>query len=285
MHRMICLLAALWLLVPLGATAQQLPAPTGLLVDDRADLLPPADEAALSAQLQQLRDDTGLVMLVLTLDSYKAFGWDRIEPFATALFNDWGIGDAQRNNGILVLVARADREMRIELGAGYTRGYNRVAQSLVDVDFLPAFREDDYARGIMQGTGATITEIARPYMKGTPAPEPPKSAIIATLIGAIIQGLFIVTVIGLVFRRAIARRLTRLRRCPTCGQRALHLTRETTIPATRQSKGAGEKIIRCDACDYRHVTGYSIARRGASTGSGGSYGGGSSSGGGASGRW
>jgi hypothetical protein len=42
-----------------------------------------------------------------------------IESFATNLFNAWGIGDAERNDGVLLLVARDDRLVRIELGAGY----------------------------------------------------------------------------------------------------------------------------------------------------------------------
>ena len=57
-------------------------------------------------------------MTIITLESQAPYAPDEtLEEFATNLFNNWGIGDAARNDGILVLVLPDDRAMRIELGA------------------------------------------------------------------------------------------------------------------------------------------------------------------------
>ena len=59
-------------------------------------------------------------MKIITLESQAPYAPDEtLEEFATNLFNDSGIGDATRNDGILVLVLPDDRAMRIERGAGY----------------------------------------------------------------------------------------------------------------------------------------------------------------------
>ena len=95
---------------------------------------------------------------------------ETLEDFATNLFDDWGIGDATRNDGILVLVLPNDRAMRIELGAGYDASWNNEAGRLIDRSYLPSFRSDKYARGIKDGVADTIALLARPYEKG-PGPK------------------------------------------------------------------------------------------------------------------
>ena len=78
---------------------------------------------------------------------------------ATGLFNAWGIGDAQRNDGVLILIARYDREMRIEIGRGYGSEWNARMQRVIDTAFLSAFRQDEYQQGIENGVDATILEL------------------------------------------------------------------------------------------------------------------------------
>jgi len=73
------------------------------------------------------------------------------------LFNEWGIGNASRNDGVLLLVARNDRKLRIELGAGYGRTLDSDMKRIIDRTITPAFRNDQYAYGIDEG----VTEIIR----------------------------------------------------------------------------------------------------------------------------
>lgn len=247
-------------------------------INDYADIIDAKTEARLVRELKTLHEDTGVEATVLTLYSRQAYGKDlSLEAFATGLFSHWGIGDAQRNDGILVYVSPFDRNMRVELGSGYPRGYDRVASNIIDDFFTPAFKAENYAKGIEDGTIAVISQIARPFHAGDAPPSSgpsDKTLIVGILaaIGALIAG-FVV--------------MRRNRRCPQCGQRGgLKSQRKTLKKATRTRKGQGERRTTCRYCDYTAITAYTIATTSsASSSSGGSFGGGSSSGGGASGSW
>lgn len=276
------LLRCLVLIVGLWAgvlQAQTYPAHERTTVNDYADLLSDADEAALSAQLRQLRRDTGVEMTVLTLEAQAAYAPDMsLERFATGLFNHWGIGNAARNDGVLVLVIADDRAMRVELGEGYGRTWDRVAREVVDDVFLPAFARDDYAQGIRRGSTAVISKIVRPARAGEDAPEGGGDGNGMWMFG----GFAVLILLSNGWRR-IGDGLARFRSCPQCHQRGLRQTRRVTQSATRHTGGHGMKRVQCQHCDYDHEIPYTIAR--ISSGRSGGFGGGSSGGGGASGRW
>lgn len=275
-------LLALWVL-PALAAAQDYPSYDNIWVNDQADVLGDAAEDRLTEALQGLADETGVQASVLTLHTRWGYPGDSLETFATGLFNDWGIGNADRNDGILVLVLTTDREMRIELGSGYPAGYDAVAQEIIDEVFLPAFGQSDFEGGIEAGTEAVITRIAREHAAGN-APQPVSSggeSGDAARIG-VFATLFALFAGWLAFGRRIA---DRIRRCPSCGARGVHTTRETLKQPTRTSTGRGRRTVTCPHCGYVHNSTYTISRTRSSSSSGGSFGGGSSSGGGASGRW
>lgn len=127
-------------------------------VNDYGEVLAPEDEANVSDRLDQFRATTGIHAVLLTVNSISdyATGDSTIESFATNLFNQWGIGDAARDDGILVLVAPGDRKVRIELGAGYDRQADQTAQSIIDHAMLPHFREGQMAAGTVAGVDAVI---------------------------------------------------------------------------------------------------------------------------------
>ncbi len=258
--------------------AQTYPSYTSTKVNDFAELLSPEIEAALSQELATLRRDTGVEMTVVTLRSQAEYAPDEtLERFATGLFNHWGIGNKQRNDGVLVLVIHEDRAMRIELGAGYGRDWDRFAQRIVDQHFLPNFREEKYERGITHGTVAIIRDIINPFLGGSEAPKTSDSDSLP--VGMVV---LIVAVVGV--GKFISHMLIRLKKCPNCGNRALRRSRRTITRPTRTSSGTGEKRIYCTNCDYSEETTYTISRKSRRSSSGG-FGGGSSGGGGASGRW
>ncbi|MFT6452779.1 MAG: hypothetical protein ACJA06_002283 [Halocynthiibacter sp.] len=269
-----------------AAYAKTLPDYQDTMINDWDDILDAGQEAEMRAKIKALRDETGIELVVVTLASRAPYGWDQLEPFATALFNKWGVGDIVRDDGIMVLLLREDREMRIEVGSGYSAAYNRVAQSLVETDFLPHFREGSYSKGLMAGTDAVISEIARPMASGQEAPKLSKEARLGLTLNYIFGAIAAIGTFLVFFGRRL---FTRFRRCPSCGRRALHYTRKTTIPASLKIPGMGERRVKCARCDYYKATKFTIASTGSSHSSGGSsggsFGGGSSSGGGASGRW
>lgn len=281
------LLFTLATLAPLPARAETWPEHKTLYVNDYARILEDGAEARITAALKSLRDETGIEATVLTLHTrmgYQTSG--TLESFATGLFNTWGIGDASRNDGILILVVSEDREMRVELGDGYGTAFNREAQDIIDRVFIPAFKAGDFSTGIEDGTAAVISRIARPHLAGDTPPDRAPLADSDSSSGAGIVGAVMALFAG-IFGWAFfgARIHDRFTRCPECGQRGLDISRHVQHAATYSTTGSGEKIIACPHCGHHATSSYTIPRRSRSSSSGSSFGGGSSSGGGASGRW
>jgi uncharacterized protein len=150
------LLAALLLvLVPLAlATAAELPALTGRVVDD-AGLIDAATKAALDAKLAAFEQKSSDQIVVATIPS---LGGEAIEPYANRLFRAWGLGQAGEDNGILLLVARDDRKMRIEVGYGLEGTLTDLHSKLIIEDtMVPAFRAGDFAGGISRAVDDIVT--------------------------------------------------------------------------------------------------------------------------------
>ncbi len=133
-------------------------------INDYGGILLPADKARLRESLEQLRATTGIEAVVVTVPSTAMYGTgDRsFEVFATSLFNTWGLGDAQRDDGVLVLFSEGDRAVRIELGRGYSRAYDARMQTVIDEYMLPRFRESEHSAGLYNGTQAMIRQLTGP---------------------------------------------------------------------------------------------------------------------------
>lgn len=282
---MMRILALLIFLLPVLAHAQTYPSYKDVYVNDLADIITDEDAATLRAQLKALFTDHGIEATVLTIDSRYAYGDSAsIESFATGLFNTWGIGDATRNDGILILIDRDEREMRVELGTGYGADFNFAAGDVIDQSFLPSFRNDKYSQGIRLGTAEVIRRIALPMAGGQERPEGAKDK--GWDIGMIGFFALFTGFIGLAFRRRIGDLFARMRRCPNCGRKGLHRHRKIIDSASTTRSGSGLLTTTCEYCNHHIEKSYSIPRHSTSrSSSGSSFGGGSSSGGGASGRW
>jgi uncharacterized protein len=259
--------------------AQSFPDPTSTTVNDFADLLPEQAERDLSARLARLERETGVELTIVTLPSQADFAPGlTLEAFATALFDRWGVGKAETDDGVMILVLRDDRAMRLELGAAYGRDWDRVAQDVVERDFLNAFATGDYVRGLEWGTERTIERIVLPFREGAEAPG--GGWLRDWMIGL---GMFGAVLLAM-SRRRIGDMLARFRRCPNCGRHGLRQVRSVITAATGVLPGTGERVRSCRYCDFEERDSYAIPVRRASSRSSG-FGGGRSGGGGASGRW
>lgn len=272
---------------PFAALGQDLPAPLTDTVSDFADVLTPDTEAALTQTLRDVRDETTVHVVVVTMAHIADHGGagQSIETYAKNLFNAWGVGDADRDDGIMVLVARDDGAMRIALGRGYGPVYDGAAQRVIDSRMLPEFRQARFEAGIVAGVDGVIEKIARPYVKNHP--PPPDASGGAGLEGVALYGLVFGAGLLFTLRRLVGDVIARFRHCPQCGGRGLTRERSTVTGATRSASGVGSQITRCTHCSYEERATYTIPRirSGRSGGGGGGFGGGRSSGGGASGRW
>lgn len=152
MWRAFFLWIALALTFATQAPAQSFPAYSDVYIDDFAGLLTEAEKTAIRVRLVDLYDKTGIEAVVVTMRTMRQYGHDgQIEPFATGLFNAWGVGDAARDDGVMVLVAKDDRQMRIELGSGYPAAMDAEMQRIIDHFMLPAFRLNRFGPGISAG--------------------------------------------------------------------------------------------------------------------------------------
>lgn len=130
------------------------PTPVNDYVNDFANIIHEADKNNLLKKLESVEEQTGIEIVVVTINAMADYGYTQntIEPFATALFNNWGVGHKDSNNGILVLVSKKDRQVRIELGIGYPSYYNELMKQVIDENMLPFLRTSDYSRAIYDGT-------------------------------------------------------------------------------------------------------------------------------------
>jgi uncharacterized protein len=150
------LLAALALALPAAAQSYP-PRPTGPVYDG-ADILSPATEADLDQQLRAYNAQTGRALIVATIPS---LGGQNIEPYATGLFANWGIGGAERDQGLLLLVARDDKKMRIEVGYGLHPYFGGImAGRVIRDNITPRFREGDFDGGVTSGIAAITAHLA-----------------------------------------------------------------------------------------------------------------------------
>lgn len=263
--------ALIWLALALPAVAQGLPDWDATSITDRAGLLTAEDAQVLDQALIALNRETGVQGTVVTLTGRDEPG-ESVESFATRLFNHWGVGRADRNDGFMVLVLPNERAARIELGAGYPPEGDQIAAGILDETILPAFRAGDMSRGTREGTLDVIQKIARPHAAGETLRAPRDWP------GTILQfGVF--GVFALVFVQMIRHGFRRRTPCPECGG--------TRMVASGAPGADGHvTMVPCPRCG-----GPSGGRRGLSrgmpmsSGGGGGFGGGQSSGGGATGRW
>lgn len=144
------LAALLWLGTLFGAAyaAPTFPALTGRIVDE-AGLLSPQDRADINAQLAELEQKSTDQVAVVTLNSLQGYA---IEDYGYQLGRAWGIGQKDKNNGILLIVAPNERKVRIEVGRGLEPVMTDAMSSLIIQNaILPEFRRGDFAAGIRAG--------------------------------------------------------------------------------------------------------------------------------------
>ncbi len=151
--------AALFALLANPLAAQEFPELTGRVVD-AADIIPADIEAQLNAQLEALETQSQRQLVVTTIPDLQ--GYD-ISDFGYQLGREWGLGDAERNDGALLIVAPNDRKVRIEVGYGL-EGYltDALSSLIIQNQIIPRFKQDDYPGGIVAGTNSIVQQLQLP---------------------------------------------------------------------------------------------------------------------------
>jgi uncharacterized protein len=146
------------------AFSQSFPELTGRVVD-QADLLNPAQEAELTAKLAALESQSNRQLVVATVSSLE--GYD-IADYGYQLGRTWGIGqdgegEAEKDNGLILLVAPNERKVRVEVGYGLEGIMTDALSSIIiQNDILPQFRNGDMAGGIIAGVDRISNQLVLP---------------------------------------------------------------------------------------------------------------------------
>lgn len=151
---------AIFVLVPLSlfvqttvALASDFPESVGY-VNDFANILSSETKQAIEQRLTKLEEDSSIEIAVVTVKSLEE---TTVEDIAVRLFEDWGVGKKNEDNGILFLIAPNERQTRIEVGYGLEPLLpDAKAGRILDNYVLPAFKDGNYDRGISEGVDAII---------------------------------------------------------------------------------------------------------------------------------
>ena len=227
--------------------------------------------------------DTGRAIIVATVPTT---GGESIESYATRLFSTWGIGGAERDMGLLLLIARDDRKMRIEVGYGLHGYFGGIMAGRVIRDTItPRFKEGNFDAGVTDGINAIIAHLANSpedaiaIEEAAQAAQAERSSSGGFPVGALIWLGFLFFFFVLPILRGIGKsRKYRAKGKGPWGARGKH---DDIDGSGGLDTGAASIIL--------WEIGKAIASSGGSGGGGGGgfggFGGGSSGGGGASGGW
>lgn len=134
---------------------------------DQAEILTDAEEDRIDAVIDRIHGAHGTQIAVVTADAVE--GSPR--QFSIDLFNRWGIGDAQRNDGMLILLVTSERRLELRTGRGLE---GRFPDAWVDrmqtESMIPAFRDGRFAEGLVAGLERVERRLGNPDAGGAAAP-------------------------------------------------------------------------------------------------------------------
>jgi uncharacterized protein len=138
--------------------AKSWPKPTGW-VNDYANVLSAASRQLLTSLITDLSQKTGAQLAVVTVKTLE--GQD-VDSAAVELFQQWGIGQKGKDNGVLILTAVEDRRARIEVGYRLEGILpDGKAGDILRNDIFPEFKKGDYEKGILLGSARVAQVIAQ----------------------------------------------------------------------------------------------------------------------------
>ncbi len=145
------------LLAAAPVAAQTFPKLAGNPVVDQADIIPAAEEAALSKQLLELQQRTGHQLVVATVGDLE--GHD-VADYGYRLGREWQIGDKEKDDGVVFLIAPNERRMNISVGYGLEPVLTDALSGRIIRDVVtPKFKAGDMPGGIQDGVNAIAQQI------------------------------------------------------------------------------------------------------------------------------
>jgi uncharacterized protein len=148
--RLRALLAAAFLLLPAAGAAEVAVPPLKSRVTDLTGTLDAGEKSALEQSLAAFEAKKGAQIAVLLVPTTQP---ETVEQYAIRVFDQWKLGRKGIDDGALLLIAKNDRKLRIEVGYGLEGALpDAVAKRIIADDIVPRFKQNDFAGGIRAGT-------------------------------------------------------------------------------------------------------------------------------------
>ncbi len=140
-------------------------------VNDNAGVLAETQEKRILTSAVELANQTKAQVVVLTVTSLEG---KSAEEYALEIARDWGIGDKEKDNGVLILLSTGDREIRVEVGQGLEGCLpDGKTGRLIDEYAIPYYSENDFANGTEQLFYAVLNVVRSEYgLEAVTAPDP-----------------------------------------------------------------------------------------------------------------
>lgn len=149
------------------ASDEGFPEPTNYFyVNDFANILEDATEADMVSKAAALNEATTAQVVVVTVDSLDG---EDISEYSYELGREWGVGDEDADNGVVILLSTGEREIYIAVGYGLEGALpDSKTGRIIDVYGLEYFKSDNFAAGLTAVSDAIINEIYLEYGLETP---------------------------------------------------------------------------------------------------------------------
>jgi uncharacterized protein len=145
-----------FLLIYNVCTAQSIPARPDppRLVNDFANVLSDEEERALEIKLVRFSDSTSTQVAVITINTLEGY---TIEEVAHKFLRDWGVGQKDKNNGVVILSSIQDRKINIQTGLGMEGALpDLICKRIITKDIIPAYKQQQYFEGLDKATDSII---------------------------------------------------------------------------------------------------------------------------------
>ena len=152
--------AVLLLCLPFTAAALDVPRLRGR-VNDYANMISADAESRIESISRDLESSDSTQLVVLTVPSLEG---EDLEGFSIRVAEEWGIGQEEYDNGVLLLVAQAERRIRIEVGYGLEGALTDLqAGRIIDYEIAPYFKAGQFGEGLVRGSEAIAAAVRGEY--------------------------------------------------------------------------------------------------------------------------
>jgi uncharacterized protein len=161
--RQISLLIFLAFFVTVHSSCQQggkdsLPKPTGF-VNDFENVFLTAEKYFLDSMIAGYEAKTTVQIAVITVDTTMT-SLVEFDNYILRILKKWGVGQKEKNNGIVIGISRGYRKIRVENGYGIEKMLsNDETKAIIDTAFIPSFKNGHYFEGVVKGLQAIMSKL------------------------------------------------------------------------------------------------------------------------------